>query len=154
MSELQSPNPEVYEFVGKVSTATWPDTFVPVAPLGTVKVRVIVRLCPGSRNSALGSAPPFCTKSHQLPVLEVTLWSKPSVVSVAFVEYGSGFAGEPNGPTSDVAAAHADANGLVTVTLVLPPELVGERMSGAPQYGPRSSSIGVEPVVLAVTLSW
>ena len=39
------------------------------------------------------------------------------------------------------------------MTLVVPPELVGERTSGAPQYGLMSNLIGVEPVVLASTFS-
>ena len=40
------------------------------------------------------------------------------------------------------------------MTLVEPPELGGEAMSGEPQYGLMSNWIGVVPVVLVVTFSW
>jgi hypothetical protein len=43
---------------------------------------------------------------------------------------------------------------LLTVALVAPPELDGERTSGVPQYGLASNSIGVDPVVLASIVSW
>ena len=62
---------------------------------------------------------------------------------------------EPNGPTSDGAGAHSDANGVITVTLVVPgAELAGEAMFGDPQYGARSNARGVVPVVLVFTFSW